>query len=188
MSKVADPESRDWDNYKAHSQTLHLGCGTEQPDAWFNVDFVDEVKPDAVYDIEETPWPVSSGSVRHIKARHVVEHLSDQDAFFDEAARVLRPDGHLSVTVPVGENQVEDQDHENDWAYRTPERFAGGRKHWDGETEFELVDRTLRLCLGGPLYSLSPLLNVLAVVWPRWALYRAFGGEMKATFRRKHDC
>lgn len=184
MSKTVAKQSDEWDNYWAHRRTLHLGCGEDQPENWFNVDVVPEVEPDSVYDIEETPWPISSESTRHIKARHVVEHLSDQDAFFDEAARVLAPGGYLTVVVPVGENQDEDQDHENVWTYRTPERFARGNQHWDGESEFELVDRTLRLYLGGPLYPLSPAWNLLGAVWPRWAHYRSFAGEMKVTFRK----
>lgn len=42
-------------------------------------------------------WPVEDASVDFGIADFVVEHLPDPDAFFAEAARVIRPGGHLGL-------------------------------------------------------------------------------------------
>jgi SAM-dependent methyltransferase len=42
-------------------------------------------------------WPVEDGAIDLALADFVVEHLADPDAFFAEAARVIRPGGHICV-------------------------------------------------------------------------------------------
>jgi SAM-dependent methyltransferase len=55
--------------------------------------FIDEFRP-----IEpERPWPVADGSIDLSLADFVVEHIPEPDRFFAEAARVIKPGGHIAI-------------------------------------------------------------------------------------------
>jgi SAM-dependent methyltransferase len=43
------------------------------------------------------PWPVETAAVDLAVADFVVEHVPDPDEFFSEAARVIKPGGHLCI-------------------------------------------------------------------------------------------
>lgn len=59
---------------------------------------IDEFRPIGADD----RWPIEDATVDFAIADFVVEHLPDPDAFFAEAARVLRPGAHLGIrTVNV---------------------------------------------------------------------------------------
>jgi SAM-dependent methyltransferase len=45
----------------------------------------------------DRPWPVEDANVDLALADFVVEHVADPDAFFCEAARVLKPGGHICI-------------------------------------------------------------------------------------------
>ena len=45
-------------------------------------------------------WPVEDGTADTVLATETLEHVPDSDAFLSEARRVLRPGGHLIMTVP----------------------------------------------------------------------------------------
>jgi SAM-dependent methyltransferase len=55
--------------------------------------FIDEFR---LLDIAK-PWPVEDASVDLALADFVVEHVTDPDAFFAEAARVLKPGGVICI-------------------------------------------------------------------------------------------
>jgi SAM-dependent methyltransferase len=42
-------------------------------------------------------WPIEDASIDLAVADFVVEHVADPDVFFAEAARVLKPDGHIGI-------------------------------------------------------------------------------------------
>jgi SAM-dependent methyltransferase len=55
--------------------------------------FIDEFRP-----IEPgRPWPVEDASVDLGLADFVVEHVPEPDGFFAEAARVIKPGGHIAI-------------------------------------------------------------------------------------------
>jgi SAM-dependent methyltransferase len=55
--------------------------------------FIDEFRP-----IEQArPWPIQRASVDLALADFVLEHIADPDAFFGEAARVIKPSGALCI-------------------------------------------------------------------------------------------
>lgn len=79
---------------------LHLGCGRRVLPGFVNIDrFVEE---DGVenHDILNLPYP--DGSVSLILAEHMIEHLpfQQEEAFWREAHRLLKPGGVLEVEVP----------------------------------------------------------------------------------------
>lgn len=56
---------------------------------------------DVVHDLNALPWPFEDGSMLHINATHVLEHLNDFPAVMDECWRLLHPGGSLFVEVPI---------------------------------------------------------------------------------------
>jgi SAM-dependent methyltransferase len=47
--------------------------------------------------VDGQPWPVESSSIDLAIADFVLEHIAEPDAFLAEAARVLKPGGHLGI-------------------------------------------------------------------------------------------
>lgn len=88
------------------------------PTEWQNLTTLDhnaDVKPDIIWDLNETPWvhalgtprsPFTDSSFDEIHAYEVLEHLGQQGdaasffAHFSEIWRLLKPGGYLCATVP----------------------------------------------------------------------------------------
>jgi len=82
---------------------LHLNLGSGQrPFAkpWINIDAQERWNPDLVADCSALPY--ADGSCDMIVLHHVAEHYGSGEAngLFDEAFRLLRPNGSLLVFVP----------------------------------------------------------------------------------------
>lgn len=92
---------------------LLLGCGDERRAGWVHHDRAMRDGVDVAHDLQVRPWPWADGSAEMIAAHHLLEHLPDTVAFFDEAWRVLRAGGRLVVSVPHcnGENAWKDPTH-----------------------------------------------------------------------------
>jgi predicted SAM-dependent methyltransferase len=85
---------------------LNLGAGGVHPDGFTSVDLRGA---DVNHDLSEMPWPFQNSSATAILASHVLEHF-DQKAgalFLRECARILKPDGILSVAVPDMDKFIE---------------------------------------------------------------------------------
>ena len=53
---------------------------------------------------QDVPWPVGDGTIERINACHVLEHIpagAPRIAVFDEAWRVLVPEGVFEIRVPL---------------------------------------------------------------------------------------
>lgn len=96
---------------------LLLGCGSSTErriavgdrETWsrlVRVDLVASHRPDAVVDLDRTPWPFLDDTFDEIHAYEVLEHLGQQGdarsffAHFGEAWRILKPGGVLAATCP----------------------------------------------------------------------------------------
>lgn len=75
-----------------------------------------------LWDLDEHPWPVKDNTATRIDAHHVLEHLRKPLSFFDEAHRVLRPNGRLHVRVPYAGSPNDQDDPTHRWSY-TDESF-----------------------------------------------------------------
>lgn len=166
---------------------LDVGAGDDpDPRADITLDLFSDA--DVRADLE-SDWPLEANCLDGVVAHHVVEHLSDPDHFFRESGRVLRPEGWLEVTVPVGADARADPDHEQVWTWRTPAIYC--RDHsdrhgrpWDPDPPFVLQEREADVWLFRPFEVLSPILDWAADRWPAEAVQRCSSGEIRARYRR----
>jgi SAM-dependent methyltransferase len=89
--------------------------------------YIDEFRPIG----SEGPWPVDDASVDLALADFVVEHVADPDAFFAEAARVIKPGGHIGIRtinahsyLGVGSRLIPNRLHTSVLRRAQPEREA----------------------------------------------------------------
>lgn len=160
---------------------LHLGCGQDYRRGEHNVDAVADVQPDEVVDLNDHPWPWENESFAHVRANHVLEHLTDIEAALRECARVLRPGGQLLTRWPMGLDAIADPDHKHVWTWRTPEFYCGAR-HWDTDVGLRVRERDVRLWPAGqesPLAALDKL---------TWRVRRWYDGPGPWCFNQDGSC
>jgi SAM-dependent methyltransferase len=100
-------------------QCLELGCGTgltshflrRRGGTWTSCDFErDHVRSarslvrDRVLQIDESSLPFRSASFDVVAAINFLEHIEDDETFFREMVRVLRPGGDFLFMAPKGEH------------------------------------------------------------------------------------
>ncbi len=87
---------------EAKALKLHLACGADRRDGFLNVDFRKTSATDEVVDLQKTPWPWADDSVDVIECKDYLPCLTPQKrvAFMNEAWRVLRKDGQMTIAVP----------------------------------------------------------------------------------------
>lgn len=168
MAKAATVDVDTAPPYDTSLERLNIGSGEDYRKYWVNLDYNDRYDPDVVHDLREG-WPFPDNAFSLVSARHVFEHLPDLDYQFREAARVIRPDGHLEVTVPIGINAITDMTHVQRWTADSGLQFAHNWQEWcsvgdyqfDPPPYFNLVDREIELTGHGPLWFMGPLGNWL---------------------------
>ncbi len=83
---------------------LNLGCGFNKLDGHVNIDSDPLCKPDLLFNLEETPWPIESDSVDIIYASHVFEHLGESSrswlSIWQELWRICKSDTQIEIHVP----------------------------------------------------------------------------------------
>ena len=85
---------------------LNVGAGAvDRPDR-FSLDIRDLPGTDILADLEEPLDGLPDGSVEHIEAHHVLEHVDNLDQLLDEVHRVLTDDGTMDIRVPHWANPL----------------------------------------------------------------------------------
>ena len=80
---------------------LRLGAGNvPHCEGWVDVDIKLFPNVGVQWDLNRAPWPWQDGEAVEIRAIHVLEHLNDFFAFFDECHRLLLPGGTLYIETP----------------------------------------------------------------------------------------
>lgn len=100
---------------------IDLGCGQNPREGFEGADLYGDKAKHKV-DLFKFPWPWKSGSVEELYSAHFLEHVPAREvgledlsgesreflgqdmlfAFMDEAWRVLKPDGWMTIVVPSG--------------------------------------------------------------------------------------
>jgi SAM-dependent methyltransferase len=114
---------------------VELGCGTTPTDRadihhdrTKHSDFID-----VVHDLDDLPWPFGDESVDELIAIDVFEHLHPREYaqpwwfWLDEAHRIVRPNGQLTMRLPAWDNPLSYRDpthtrvfHHETFAYWDP--------------------------------------------------------------------
>ncbi len=83
---------------------LQLGSGEKRLDASgdtvVRVDLRADVKPEVVWNLDQTPWPFEDSSFDVVDATDVIEHLSDVVKAMEEIHRVARPGALVRIVTP----------------------------------------------------------------------------------------
>ena len=92
------PRSSDFGGRKV----LNVGCGSIQWPApnVVNLDKYANCNPNVIHDLNETPYPFEDETFDLVIANHVMEHVENWWAAFNECARVCKVGGTVEVWVP----------------------------------------------------------------------------------------
>lgn len=116
---------------------LNLGSGNFPVEGYINVDFLPELNPDVVHNLDEYPYPFETGGFDRIFASHVLEHLRDPFAFMRECHRLLAVGGELHVKVPHFSRGFTHPDHKRGFDVSFPLYFNPKMLPWYVGTHFE---------------------------------------------------
>ena len=83
---------------------IYLGSGsqtqTKRDQGFVTVDFDARYKPDVLWNLDEHPYPFNDNSIDYIEAFHVIEHLTDVDAFMQDLWRICKHDAKIKLMYP----------------------------------------------------------------------------------------
>ena len=154
---------------------LNLGSGRSvHQDGWLNCDLSPGPAVDAVFSADTETWPFPDHSVQEIYCCHVLEHLAHPQAFFQEAHRVLQPNGILLIRVPFGGHHAAWWD----WTHLRPwyaESFCGVQPGYNERTGNPQHDDSEGYPFGVHIIKLRvgfQLATMLRHWWWRWVFAR----------------
>lgn len=79
---------------------MDVGCGLKKYPGAVGIDRLPGTAADIVWDLDQFPWPVESGSFDAVRLIHVIEHVGDVLRTMEEIHRILRPGGRVLVETP----------------------------------------------------------------------------------------
>jgi len=79
---------------------LNLGCGEQKKEGYINVDWLKDLNPDIVHNLNVFPYPFNHSEFDLIEADHVLEHLDRPFDVMKELHRLLKSGGKLVIKVP----------------------------------------------------------------------------------------
>ncbi|MBT3866185.1 methyltransferase domain-containing protein [Candidatus Woesearchaeota archaeon] len=66
----------------------------------FTIDIAPAAKPDVVWDLRKTPWPIEDNQFDIVYAENIIEHLPDTCAVMQEIWRVCKDGAKVKIIVP----------------------------------------------------------------------------------------
>lgn len=106
---------------------LHLGCGKGKRKGYINVDVIEAVNPDVVWDLNVFPYPFDDNTFEEILAYSILEHLDDVVGAMEEIHRIARPGAVVEIGVPYWDSYgfATDPTHKHMFTEHTFEFFTG---------------------------------------------------------------
>ncbi len=106
---------------------LQLGCGLAKREGYINVDSIEAVKPDVLWNLNEFPYPFDDNTFEEVLAYSILEHLDDVVKVMEELHRIMKPNAILDITVPYwdGFGFASDPTHKTMFTEHTFEFFTG---------------------------------------------------------------
>ena len=77
----------------------NLGCGDTNVEGFINADCYGD-NYEVWCDLNKKPYPFEDSSVDFILCSHVLEHIKEQELFWFEMHRILKPEGIIFACVP----------------------------------------------------------------------------------------
>jgi len=122
---------------------LNLGCSDRHIEGYVSVDILPHPGPlgrgeTAIYqsvDLNQWNWPWLDSSVDEILALDIFEHLTDRIHSINEAWRVLRDGGRLTLECPnaaKGSGQWQDPQHISAWCPNSLQYYEAGAPAREG--------------------------------------------------------
>lgn len=126
---------------------VDLACGDRKREGFVGVDIAPLPSVDIVCDLSVFPWPFKDGEVGEMNASHYIEHVASLIDFFNEAHRVMAPNGLLHIAAPYYSSMRAWQDptHRNaiseaSFAYYSQKWLKENRlEHYRITADFEMV-------------------------------------------------
>lgn len=81
---------------------LNFGCGRQHLPGYINIDISAECKPDTVWDITKSPYPIDWMGAERIEMDNLAEHIEAHTLIkvINEIHRILKPGGTLWMRTP----------------------------------------------------------------------------------------
>lgn len=117
---------------------LNLGCGDRYVEGWINVDHDTPHRADVRIDLASPdPLPWEEGSITHVYAGHLLEHLSRKESYalVKKLLPCMSKDGGVVVAVgpdiPLAKKMIADGTF--DFTYHSLESLRDGAGRWAGD-------------------------------------------------------
>ena len=177
LKKVIFPHWTDyWSeiiNFEINKKILHVGPGLNKIENTVSIDINEYLKPDIVWDLNKSPWPIDSNSFDSIIAFNVLEHLDDTVKTMEELHRISKPNAIIYILCPhfSSAGAFADPTHKSFFSNRTFDYFIKGKEFekdygFIKDFRFNLEKMLIHLV---PLYRyipfLSLLINKFSTIW-----------------------
>lgn len=152
------------------------------------VDLNPDADADLVFDLNRYPYDLPEGRFSRIILNHVVEHLNDIPALFDELYRLARPGARIEIVTPHYSNRCSytDPTHRQhlgvqfiDWFAVRPDRDdsltfrrKAGRFVFEHSFDYETLRQPSQFLLLSQRITFSRIFKMLGVQWLANRYYR----------------
>lgn len=79
---------------------LNLGAGLDIKKDFDNQDYKKFKGINLVFDLETFPYPIKNNKYNFILCNHIIEHIDNIFALFNELHRISKPNGVIKIEVP----------------------------------------------------------------------------------------
>jgi SAM-dependent methyltransferase len=77
-----------------------VGCGIRKYPGSIGIDYNSASAADVICDLDSFPYPFADRTFDHLRAIHVIEHVTDVVRSMEEFHRLVRPGGRIRIETP----------------------------------------------------------------------------------------